>query len=142
MLPGGGSARPGVVAGDPGEPSGQKIRGVNAVLGGVTREIIFAVYKGAVEAVLQQIEDIVADEENDHVPAFRDVEAVGVADILQGHGGTAALVILRAEAVLALEDERDDIVLGGKEGIKCLAGDAGTLADLTHADAGIRFHFH
>ena len=142
MLPGGGSARPGVVAGNAGESSGEKIRGVNAVLRGVAGEIVFAVYKGAVEAVLQQIEDIVADQEDDHIPALRDVEAVGMADILQGHGGTAALVILRAEAVLALEDKRDDIILGSEERIESLAGDAGTLADLAHADAGIWFHFH
>ena len=51
-------------------------------------------------------------------------------------------MFLRPEAVLALQLEGNDVVLGLKEGVEGLAGDAGTLADLADADAAVGLLLH
>ena len=142
MLLRGDCARARVVACDSREAAGKKIGGIDPVLGRVAGEVILAVDERTVKTVLQQIENIIADEEDDHVPPLRNVLAVGAANVLQSHGGAAALVVLRAEAIFSLENEGDDVVLGGEERVEGLAGDAGALADFAHADAGIRLILH
>ena len=142
VLAGGGAPVKGIVAGDAGESAGEKIGGVDAVLAGVAREVAVAADEGVVETVLKQIENVIAHQQHEDVTALRDIDTVSMTNILQSHGGAAAFVLFRVEAVFALELEGDDIILGLEEGVEGLAGDAGALAELTHADAGIGLFFH
>ena len=142
MLSGGGAFLLDIVARDARETAGEKIRGVVAVLPGTFRQIKAAIQEGIVEAVLKKVKDVVADKKGENISAVRNVDAVGVAEILQGHGGAAAFMLLGPEAVLALELEGNDVGLGFKEGVEGLAGDAGALADLADADAGIGLYGH
>ena len=131
-----------VIARNAGQSSGDEIRGVDAVPRSAAREIAVAGEKRAVETVLHQIEDVVADQHFDHVLTLCDVEAVGTADILQRHGGAAAIMVFGTEAVFSLEFAGDHVFLGIKEGIESLSGDAGFLADLAHADLRVGLFFH
>ena len=67
MLLRGDCARARVVACDSREAAGKKIGGIDPVLGRVAGEVILAVDERTVKTVLQQIENIIADEEDDHV---------------------------------------------------------------------------
>ena len=141
VLAGGRISLQNIVARDACETAGEKIGSVNTVLSGTFGQAAAAVENGIVQAVLQKIQDVVADKKGEDITAVRDVEAVGVTEVLQGQGGAAALMALGVKAVLALQFEGDDVVLGLEEGVEGLAGDAGTFADLAHADAGIGFFF-
>ena len=142
VLAGGRISLQNIVARDACETAGEKIGSVNTVLSGTFGQAAAAVENGIVQAVLQKIQDVVADKKGEDITAVRDVEAVGVTEVLQGQGGAAALMALGVKAVLALQFEGDDVVLGLEEGVEGLAGDAGTFADLAHADAGIGFFLH
>lgn len=142
MFSGGGVLLLDVVARDSCEAAGEKVSGIVAVLPGTLRQVEAAFKKRIIEAVLKKVENVVADEKGQNFPAVRDIDTVGVADVLQRHGGAAALVFLGPEAVLTLELEGNDIVLGFKKSVEGLAGNAGALADLADADAGIRLHDH
>lgn len=116
------------------EAAGKEIGGIDAVLTGVIGEIAFRCDEGAIQAVLHQIHDVVVDKKCEYVLHLRDIKAVGMTNMLHGHGDAAAGVLVGPEAVFALQFIGDHIVLGLKKGIESLPGDARALADLADAD--------
>lgn len=142
VLSGGGIALHHIVARNAGKTARKKIRGINAVLTGVIGEIAFRRDEGAIQAVLHQIHDVVVDKKREHVLHLCDIKAVGMTNMLHGHGDAAAGVIVGPEAVFALQFIGDHIVLGLKKGIESLPGNARSLADLTDADPRVRLFLH